>query len=50
MFLRNVGVYLQVHMVSQPRRPTSTSYDSIWPFQAEFYFERLPFIICINIW
>jgi hypothetical protein len=25
MFLRNIGVYLQVHMASQPRIPTSTT-------------------------
>jgi hypothetical protein len=25
MFLSTVGIYLQVHMVSQPRRPTSKS-------------------------
>jgi hypothetical protein len=25
IFLRNVGIYLQVHTVLQPRRPTSTS-------------------------
>jgi hypothetical protein len=27
MFLRNVGVYLQVHMALQSRRPTSTWYN-----------------------
>jgi hypothetical protein len=26
MFLRNVGMFLQVHMQLQPRRPTSTIY------------------------
>jgi hypothetical protein len=28
MFLRNVGIYLQVHTVLRPRKPTSTS---AWP-------------------
>jgi hypothetical protein len=30
MFLRNVGIYLQVHTALQPRRPTSTYLPTDW--------------------
>jgi hypothetical protein len=31
MFLRNVDIYLQIHMALQPGRPTSTSLSSLEP-------------------
>jgi hypothetical protein len=35
MFLQNSNIYLQVHMVLQPRRPTST-YSMPWESQISY--------------
>jgi hypothetical protein len=41
MFFRNVGIYLQVHMALQPRRPTFSSEDggSMFPLNIGIYLQ-----------
>jgi hypothetical protein len=35
VFLRNVGIYLQIHSAWQPRRPTSTLFRTTFPWFPE---------------